>query len=260
MEPLESEKAAMNNENLVGYPVTTLSLESCISLIRRWIDDRTTLRYFACANPHSLVLANQDRIFRRALLHSDLLTPDGSGMVLASRLQGGRIRKRITGSDVFYATSQMVNQKGAGRIFFLGSTDQILSRIIARMKMDFPNIKAIGTFSPPFKSVFSETDNDAMVASVNAFKPDILWVGMTAPKQEKWIYQNRHRLKVPFVGAIGAVFDFYAGNVKRSSTMFQKMGLEWLPRLIQEPTRLWKRNFISSPLFLLLLIRYRMNH
>ena len=248
----------MRNEDIIGWPVTTLNLESCISLIRKWIDDRKMVRYFACANPHSLVLANQDSVFREALLSSDLLTPDGAGMVLASYLQGGRIRKRITGSDIFYAANQMLNEMGTKRIFFLGSTELILSKIIVRFKHDYPNIKDIETFSPPFKSVFDETDNETMVARVNAFKPDILWVGMTAPKQEKWIYQNRHRLKVPFVGAIGAVFDFYAGNVKRSSTMFQKMGLEWLPRLIQEPTRLWRRNFISSPLFLLLLIRYRM--
>ncbi|MCB2146383.1 MAG: WecB/TagA/CpsF family glycosyltransferase [Deltaproteobacteria bacterium] len=248
----------MQNENLVGYPVSTLNLESCVSLIRGWIGDRATLKYFACANPHSLVLANQDRIFRKALLSSDLLTPDGAGIVLASRLQGGRIRQRITGSDIFKAVSQMINEMGTGRIFFLGSTDLILSRIIVRFKRDYPYIKEVRTFSPPFKPVFSETDNEAMVACINDFKPDILWVGMTAPKQEKWIYQNRYRLKVPFVGAIGAVFDFYAGNVKRSSTMFQKLGLEWLPRLIQEPKRLWRRNFISSPLFLLLLIRYRM--
>ena len=89
-----------------------------------------------------------------------------------------------------------------------------------------------------------------MIEAINAAAPDVLWVGMTAPKQEKWIYRNRDRLDVGFIGAIGAVFDFYAGNIKRSPMLFQKCGLEWLPRLLQEPRRLFRRNFVSSPLFL----------
>jgi N-acetylglucosaminyldiphosphoundecaprenol N-acetyl-beta-D-mannosaminyltransferase len=96
-----------------------------------------------------------------------------------------------------------------------------------------------------------------MVEAVNRVRPDILWVGMTAPKQEKWIYLNRNRLEVRFIGAVGAVFDFYAGNVKRSHPIFQRLGLEWLPRLLREPRRLFKRNFVSSPLFLYRVFRQR---
>jgi N-acetylglucosaminyldiphosphoundecaprenol N-acetyl-beta-D-mannosaminyltransferase len=108
-----------------------------------------------------------------------------------------------------------------------------------------------GAYSPPFKEVFSEADSRKMVDAVNAAKPDVLWVGMTAPKQEKWIHQHRDRLNVRFIGAVGAVFDFYTGRVKRSSPVFQKLGLEWLPWLIQEPRRLFYRNFVSTPKFLI---------
>ena len=97
-----------------------------------------------------------------------------------------------------------------------------------------------------------------MIEAVNTAKPDVLWVGMTAPKQEKWIYQNRDKLDVKFIGAIGAVFDFYAGTVKRPHPIFQKMGLEWLPRLCSEPRRLWRRNFVSNPLFMLRVIKARL--
>ena len=109
------------------------------------------------------------------------------------------------------------------------------------MNHDFPNIK-VTTHSPPFKPEFSEEDNRQMIEAINQASPDVLWVGMTAPKQEKWIYQNKDKLNVKFIGAIGAVFDFYAGTVKRSSPWFQKHGLEWLPRLLQEPRLLWYRN------------------
>jgi N-acetylglucosaminyldiphosphoundecaprenol N-acetyl-beta-D-mannosaminyltransferase len=107
-----------------------------------------------------------------------------------------------------------------------------------------------GTFSPPYKPEFSPAELDMMIAAINAVRPDVLWVGMTAPKQEKWIYQNRHRLQVKFIGAVGAVFDFYTGRVKRSHPIFQNLGLEWLPRLLQEPRRLWRRMGVSAPIFI----------
>jgi N-acetylglucosaminyldiphosphoundecaprenol N-acetyl-beta-D-mannosaminyltransferase len=117
------------------------------------------------------------------------------------------------------------------------------------MQKDFPNIFVAGTYSPPFKSEYTDLELAEMIQVVNEVSPDLLWVGMTAPKQEKWIYHNQDRLRVKCVGAVGAVFDFYTGQVHRSSPFFQRVGLEWLPRLIQQPKRLWKRMFISAPIF-----------
>jgi N-acetylglucosaminyldiphosphoundecaprenol N-acetyl-beta-D-mannosaminyltransferase len=114
-----------------------------------------------------------------------------------------------------------------------------------------------GTYSPPFKPTYSAAELDKMVAVINTSNADVLWVGMTAPKQEKFIYQNKDRLNVRFAAAIGAVFDFYAGNVKRSSPNFQRIGLEWLPRLLQEPGRLWRRMVVSAPIFLYHVLRRR---
>jgi N-acetylglucosaminyldiphosphoundecaprenol N-acetyl-beta-D-mannosaminyltransferase len=103
-----------------------------------------------------------------------------------------------------------------------------------------------------------DVELEAMIAAINQASPDILWVGMTAPKQEKWIHQNLHRLDVRFAAAIGAVFDFYTGRVIRSHPVFQRLGLEWLPRLIQEPGRLWRRMFISAPVFMWHVVRARL--
>ncbi len=124
-----------------------------------------------------------------------------------------------------------------------------------KMAVEYPDIEVVGTYSPPFKPEFSDEENQKMVEAINSVSPDVLWVGMTAPKQEKWIYQHRNKLNVKFIGAIGAVFDFYTGNVKRSHPFFLKIGLEWLPRLLQEPRRLWQRNFVSNPMFMMRVIR-----
>ena len=123
------------------------------------------------------------------------------------------------------------------------------------MAREFPLIEVCGTFSPLFASEFSEAESSMMCDKVNAARPDVLWVGMTAPKQEKWIYQNRQCLNVPLIGAIGAVFDFYAGTKKRAPEWVCKLGLEWLPRLLREPRRLFRRNFVSTPSFLLLVLK-----
>jgi len=132
----------------------------------------------------------------------------------------------------------------------LGSSENVLDLIKSRLNRDFPNIVVCGTYSPPFSDKFSEAENRAMVKAVNDASSDFLWVGMTAPKQEKWILANREALQVPFAAAIGAVFDFYAGTKQRSSDFWIKLGLEWLPRFFKEPKRLWERKLKSTPIFL----------
>ena len=139
----------------------------------------------------------------------------------------------------------------------MGSTPKNLEKIKNKMALRYPNITIAGTFSPPFKSQFNDDDEIKMINEINRAKPDVLWVGMTAPKQEKWIYKNKEKLDVYFIGAIGAVFDFFTGNVKRPQSWFLKHGLEWLPRLIQEPKRLWRRNMVSGPAFILSVLKHR---
>lgn len=237
-------------ENILGYPVTSSSPAQCVERISSWLEMDRAQKVFLCANPHSLVQARNDPAFHEALHVADLLTPDGSGIVLASKILGGAIRQRVTGSDIFWGLSAALNREGGKSYFFLGSTEQTLAAIKKKMALDYPDIRFAGAYSPPYAPEFSAAENRLMVEAVNAVKPDVLWVGMTAPKQEKWIHQHRDQLEAKFIGAIGAVFDFYVGNVKRSHPVFQKIGLEWLPRLLQEPRRLWRRNVISSPLFL----------
>jgi N-acetylglucosaminyldiphosphoundecaprenol N-acetyl-beta-D-mannosaminyltransferase len=249
----------MKLENIVGYPVAIITRVQAIQEIIRSLSSNDVPRYFVCANPHSLEVARKDAEFDLAIRNADLVVPDGVGIVIASRILGGSIRERVTGMDIFLGLSEALNKETGYSYFFLGSTEQNLIKIKEKMHADFPNITVAGTYSPLFKPEFSEEDNKLMVEAINQAEPDVLWVGMTAPKQEKWIQQNKDRLKVKFIGAIGAVFDFYTGNVKRAHPIFQKLGLEWLPRLLREPRRLWRRNFISNPSFLFRVIRHRLS-
>jgi N-acetylglucosaminyldiphosphoundecaprenol N-acetyl-beta-D-mannosaminyltransferase len=248
-----------STEYILDYEVTVEPAEKCVSQVLNWIESRNHQKYLACLNPHSLCLAEVDPLAKSALKNADLLVPDGIGIVLASRILNGNISGRVTGSDIFSGVNRRLNDLGGGRIFFLGSTEETLQKIKEKMAEIYPRIKSIETYSPPFKEEFSDSDNQNMIDAVNAFKPHVLWVGLTAPKQEKWIYRHKERVDFNFAGAVGAVFDFFVGNIQRSHPFFLKTGLEWLPRLLREPRRLWRRNFISAPQFFLkvFLQRYR---
>jgi N-acetylglucosaminyldiphosphoundecaprenol N-acetyl-beta-D-mannosaminyltransferase len=209
----------------------------------------------ACLNPHSVIVAEKDALFHEALQSADILLPDGAGVVLAAKVLRNPINERVAGFEFFTAMSRALAVTGKKRIFFLGSTDEVLAKILARFVREYPMLTICGMYSPPFKSEFTEAENKIIIDRINEAGADVLWVGMTAPKQEKWIYQHIDRLSVSFVGAIGAVFDFYAGTRSRAPVWVCNMGLEWLPRLLEDPKRLWRRNLVSTPLFLLKLGR-----
>lgn len=200
-------------------------------------------------NPHSYCVSKNDSLFQKALKNSDVLLPDGSGIVLASKILLGKNIKKIAGADIHAYLLAYANSN-AKKVFYLGASQNTLSLITLRLQEEYPNVE-VSSFSPPYKAEFSNEDSKIMIDAVNAFKPDILFVGMTAPKQEKWVEKHKQNLSATVITSIGAVFDFYAGTVKRSSPFWINIGLEWLPRLLQEPKRLWRRNFISTPLFLL---------
>jgi N-acetylglucosaminyldiphosphoundecaprenol N-acetyl-beta-D-mannosaminyltransferase len=204
-------------------------------------------------NPHSFCVSKTDKVFQNALLKSDVLLPDGSGIVLAAKLLRGKSITKIAGADIHKYLLTHAN-KTKKRVFYLGAAQSTLEKIESKIDNEYPNIK-VGSYSPPYKPSFSEVDSQKMIQEVNDFKPDILFVGMTAPKQEKWVTQHKQELDATIKVSIGAVFDFYAGTVERSSSFWINIGLEWLPRLLKEPKRLWRRNLISTPLFLFYLIK-----
>ena len=172
----------------------------------------------------------------------------------------GSIKMRLSGPDAFVAISEALDRQGPFSALFIGSTEATLAAVAARYRNDFRNVTRIDTFSPPFRDVFVDDDVAVMRAAIARSAPDLLWVGLTAPKQELLLVQFSRTPAYRFAAGIGAAFDFYAGNVTRSSLAFQRLGLEWLPRLLQQPQRLWRRTFISAPRFVWHVVRWALVH
>lgn len=199
-------------------------------------------------NQYSFCVAEEDLEFKMALLQSDILLPDGMAIVSAVQLQTGEKIKKIAGADIHLHLLNDLNEK-AGSCFYLGASESTLAKIKERLSKEFPNIE-VATYSPPFKSHFSKFENKEMIDVINAFSPDVVFVGMTAPKQEKWAFHHKTQLKTKTICAIGAVFDFYAGTVERPSSFWINLKLEWFIRLVKEPKRMWKRYLYYGPVFI----------
>ena len=227
-------------------------------------------------NAHSYNTARKDKLFAEVLMNGDVLIPDGVSIVKACRWIKAKSqpKERIAGWDLFSfemdkleresEKCEMLNVKLEGNnstlntqhstlkkmVMFMGSSQCVLDLIVKRAAEVYPHLKVV-TYSPPYKPEFSDEDNKAIIDAINAADPDLLWIGMTAPKQEKWTYSHWKDLNIHcHVGTIGAVFDFFAGTVERAPMWWQRHGLEWLYRLLKEPKRMWRRYIIGNALFL----------
>lgn len=208
-------------------------------------------------NQYSFCIAEEDAQFKQALQESEILLPDGDGIVFAERLLTGNKIKKISGTDLHLHLLETLNKK-KGRCFYLGSTPSTLLKIKQKLAIEYPDIEA-GFYSPPFRKEFTEQDNEEMLAAINSFKPEVLFIGLTAPKQEKWSNAHKEAIDATIICAIGAVFDFYAGTVKRPGQLMIKMKLEWLGRFTSEPKRMWRRYFYFGPVYLYLILKRKMN-
>ena len=205
-------------------------------------------------NPHSYCIAKQDMQFKQALLSSDILLPDGIGIVWAENFLNANSIKKIAGYDLFLFLMNKIN-KEYGSVFFLGASEETLEKIKSKSSQEYPNI-TFGSYSPPYKVAFSNKDSKIMYDKVNVFNPDVLFVGMTAPKQEKWVHLYKNELNANTICSIGAVFDFYAGNIERAPKLMINLGLEWLHRSFKS-SRLLRRNFISNPKFIIHILKLK---
>ena len=211
-------------------------------------------------NAHSFVVAQRDTVFAEALVNADALLPDGISIVKACRFLKAKNApdEKIAGADLFAYEMGKLEKKG-GTCFFLGSSPETLARIVERAASVYPHVRIV-TYSPPYKPAFSPEDNRAMLEAVHAADPDLLWVGMTAPKQEKWLDEHWSELQIHgHAGAIGAVFDFFAGTVERAPQKWIDLGLEWLYRLLKEPRRTWRRYLVDNPKFCWLVLKEKLS-
>ena len=212
-------------------------------------------------NAHSYNTARKDSLFAEALTNGDVLLPDGVSIVMACKWIKAKSlpKERIAGWDLFAFEMEKLERESeelrtkseeSKIVMFMGSSQKVLDLIVKRAAEVYPHLKVV-TYSPPYKTEFSDEDNKAIIDAIHAANPDLLWIGMTAPKQEKWAYSHWEELNIHcHVGSIGAVFDFFAGTVKRAPMWWQDHGLEWLYRLLKEPKRMWRRYIIGNALFL----------
>ncbi|WP_440485579.1 WecB/TagA/CpsF family glycosyltransferase [Segatella hominis] len=212
-------------------------------------------------NAHSYNTARKDSLFAEALTNGDVLLPDGVSIVMACKWIKAKSlpKERIAGWDLFAFEMEKLERESeelrtkseeSKIVMFMGSSQKVLDLIVKRAAEVYPHLKVV-TYSPPYKPEFSDEDNKAIIDAIHAANPDLLWIGMTAPKQEKWTYSHWKELNIHcHVGSIGAVFDFFAGTMKRAPMWWQEHGLEWLYRLLKEPKRMWRRYIIGNTLFL----------
>jgi len=211
---------------------------------------RTKIPHQVClSNAYTVSVCWKDAELRASLDQADLVLADGMSIVWGGRLIGVNIPCRIAGPDLAEYICEQAARAGH-RIFFLGSTPENLAQLNREVLRRWPNLQIAGLYSPPMCDKLSAEDNAIVFNILEAAKPDILFVGMSMPKQEKWIASNRTHLKVPVAIGIGAAFDFLSGRVKRAPKAFQMAGMEWLYRLWCEPRRLWKRYFLGNFIFL----------
>ncbi len=231
--------AKYKTTRVLGYEVFASSLNEVPENVNKIL-----LNTFS---PNTYGLAKKDSKLETALKNTDLLVLDGMGVAIGSLLINGKNIKKIAGQDCFDYFMDLSN-KNHWKVFFMGSSPATLEKISNRVKKEFPNIKT-GTYSPPFKPEFTEEDNQQIIQHINDFAPDVLFVGLTAPKQEKWAYYNKDRVNARIISTIGNVFDWYAGNSSRPAKIWIKLRLEWFVRIFHRP-EIFRRNTKNQLAFL----------
>jgi N-acetylglucosaminyldiphosphoundecaprenol N-acetyl-beta-D-mannosaminyltransferase len=201
-------------------------------------------------NPHSFIVSLGDPKFHKALTSSDVLLPDGSGILLASYIIYGKKIDKITGPSALDAALNHFNKKHS-KVYFLGASEKTLLAVRQKINKKYNNIE-VQTYSPPFSDKFSESENRKILNDIKEFGPDLLCVGMTAPKQEKWVYINKGDLPACCVMSIGAAFDWFSGVKKQPSKFSRRFHLAWLERFVREPIRMMPR--IKSMIFFLYIV------
>jgi N-acetylglucosaminyldiphosphoundecaprenol N-acetyl-beta-D-mannosaminyltransferase len=245
--------ADIPTRDILGIPVAMTDYLGAVNAIDAMVDRRE--RGYVCAVAvHSLTVALDDPDMSEALRGASLVLPDGMPVVWAANMLGANLKERVYGPELMLRFSERCAERGH-RVWLYGGRDQgSLAQLALNLRRRLPGINIVGGYSPPFRPMTAE-EEDALVDQINAAKPDMLWVGIGVPKQEKWMARMRERLDVPVMCAVGAAFDFHAGRISQAPTWMQQRGLEWIYRLAQEPRRLLPRYLYSNPRFLLAFAR-----
>jgi N-acetylglucosaminyldiphosphoundecaprenol N-acetyl-beta-D-mannosaminyltransferase len=232
--------------NVLGVGVSAINLDSAVAAVTRALELKT--KGFVCVTGvHGVSEAQSDPAFRRILNEAFLNTPDGMPMVWVGRAQGFREMRRVYGPDLMLRICELSASRGFTH-FFYGGAAGVAEQLKRELERRFPGLRIVGTYSPPFRALNREEEAE-LVTLVSQIRPDIFWVGLSTPKQEKFMAQYAKRLQATLFFGVGAAFDFHTGRVRQAPRWMQSSGLEWLFRLVSEPRRLWKRYLKNNPLF-----------
>ena len=228
--------------------INVTNMSDTIKYIGGHLDDLRG-KYICVSNVHTTVMSYENEEYRKIQNGAAMALPDGAPLSSYSRRKGYKQAQRVTGPDLMLELFAISKEKGY-RHYFYGATEETLQSMREVLERDYPGIEIAGMYAPPFRALTSQEDAQ-IVAKINESRPDFIWIGLGAPKQEEWMYQHMGQLQGVLIG-VGAGFDYLAGYIKRAPRWMQRMSLEWLYRLLQDPKRLWRRYFTSNVKFICL--------
>ena len=228
--------------------INVTNMSDTIKYIGGHLDDLRG-KYICVSNVHTTVMSYENEEYRKIQNGAAMALPDGAPLSSYSRRKGYKQAQRVTGPDLMLELFAISKEKGY-RHYFYGATEETLQSMKEVLERDYPGIQIAGMYAPPFRALTPQEDAQ-IVAKINESRPDFIWIGLGAPKQEEWMYQHMGQLQGVLIG-VGAGFDYLAGYIKRAPRWMQRMSIEWLYRLLQDPKRLWRRYFTSNVKFICL--------
>jgi N-acetylglucosaminyldiphosphoundecaprenol N-acetyl-beta-D-mannosaminyltransferase len=244
--------------SVLGVPLSLTDYDDAIT----WIDASVAHRekgYVCVAATHTIMVCNEDPELREAVLNASMTLPDGQPLVWAMNALGGQLEQRVYGPELMARYCESAAHNGTRMYLYGGRNQGALVQLALNLRLRYPGVKIVGGYSPPYRDL-SEEEEDAIVAEMNNSRADVVWVGVGAPKQEKWMAAMRGRLDAPVLVGVGAAFDFHAGLVPQAPLWMQSAGLEWTFRLAHEPRRLWRRYARYNPRFVTAFARQYLRH
>jgi len=238
--------------DVLGVGISAINMEMAIDELARWVDEGEQ-HYVCVTGVHGVMESQSDTELLRIHNRSGLTTPDGMPMVWAGKKAGADHMSRVYGPDLMLEICRRSPSTGWSHYFY-GGKEGVPELLAGKLQERFPGLKVVGTHSPPFRPQTDE-ESDQIAATINAARPDFLWVGLSTPKQERWMDANLGRLDAPAILGVGAAFDIHAGLLPQAPEWMQRRGLEWLYRLLKEPRRLWKRYLGNNPRFVFRVLR-----
>jgi N-acetylglucosaminyldiphosphoundecaprenol N-acetyl-beta-D-mannosaminyltransferase len=238
--------------NILGVRVDVVQIPDVVSRMEEWISQRDTCRYIAVTDMHSLMQAQHAASFKKILRDADLVVPDGFPLVWLGRRKGFPLRRRVYGPELMERFCEETAAKGY-RHFFYGGAPGVAEDLSARLAARFSGLQTAGICCPPYRPL-TQVEDEEEVSRINEAHADVVWVGLGAPKQERWMAEHQGRLNAPLLIGVGAAFDFHTKRIAQAPPWMRERGLEWFFRLSREPRRLWRRYLIHGTQFVALVL------